>query len=74
MLDAQPQYLNATRLARKTGLPISFIRQEAKAGRLPHLKTGRGVLFNPLSVAEELKRREREALTLCAQPDFLAAS
>jgi hypothetical protein len=57
-----PKYVSLLRLAEESGLSPAWIRREAAAGRLPHLKVGRRTLFNPSSVAEALRDREQEAL------------
>lgn len=56
MQDDQP-YIPLTRLARHLGLPVSWLKQEAEAGRLPHLKIGRRFVFNLAAVEAVLLER-----------------
>ena len=57
-------YVGLRRAAILLGLPVSYLRDEAKAGRVPHLKIGRQYRIN-------LKAVERE---LAARADALSAS
>jgi hypothetical protein len=41
------------------GVPASWLRAEAEAGRVPHLKTGRQVLFHPPTVEQALLDRAK---------------
>lgn len=42
------------------GIDPRWLKQQAKAGKLPHLKVGRRMLFNPVAVAEVLARMAAE--------------
>lgn len=44
-------------LARRFGLPASWFREEAEAGRLPCLKVGRRLFFNLVAVEQALAER-----------------
>lgn len=44
-------------LARLLGLPPAWLREEADAGRIPHLRIGRVRLFDPDAVRLALKKR-----------------
>lgn len=44
-------------LSRKLHLPAGWIKDEAMAGRLPHLKVGRRLIFEEQAVRTELARR-----------------
>ena len=44
-------------LAARLKLPIRWIKAEAKAGRLPHIRVGRRWLFNEQSVRKHLGAR-----------------
>jgi len=44
-------------LARRTGLPASWLRAEVEAGRIPALRAGRRILFHPDVVNEVLLQR-----------------
>lgn len=45
--------------ARWLGVPEEWLRLEAEAGRVPHLRIGERILFNPDKVEQELLRRMR---------------
>ena len=44
-------------LARRLRVPVSWLREEAEAGRLPHLKAGRQILFDADTVIGNLRER-----------------
>jgi excisionase family DNA binding protein len=50
------EVLSAHQLAERLQLPLDWIKSQAKAGRLPHLKIGRRRLFNPDAVRKALAR------------------
>lgn len=41
-------------MARSLGLPVRWLRNEADAGRLPHLKVEKEYLFSPEAVVRAL--------------------
>ncbi|MFO0840681.1 MAG: DNA-binding protein [Phycisphaerae bacterium] len=43
-------FLSLRRTAARLGVPASWLRAEALAGRVPHLRAGRRLLFNPTAV------------------------
>lgn len=49
--------LTLRQLARQLGVPMRWLRREAEAGRLPHVKAGRQRLFNAPSVLRILAER-----------------
>jgi hypothetical protein len=49
--------LNVLGLARRLGLPAAWLKAEAKAGRIPSLRAGRRLLFNPEAVERVLLER-----------------
>lgn len=51
--------LSSRDLARQLGVPVPWLKTEARAGRLPCLKVGRRFLFNPAAV--ELALADRAA-------------
>ena len=53
----EKQLLKAGQTARKLGVPVGWLRTEAEAGRLPHLKAGRILLFEPKRVEQILIER-----------------
>ena len=51
------KYISITELARTTGLPLAWLKDEAKAGRIPRLLVGRRLLFDPEAVDRVLAER-----------------
>ena len=43
------------------GVPAAWLKAEAEARRIPHLKAGRRLLFNVIAVEEVLLARAQEA-------------
>ena len=58
----QVKFVSLRQAAASLGVPFSWLESEAKAGRIPHLKPGRRLLFNIEAVAEALLERA-EAVT-----------
>ena len=51
-------------MARRLRVTVRWLRAEAEAGRVPHLKAGKVILFNPETVEKVLLERARkEGLT-----------
>jgi hypothetical protein len=51
-------------MARRLRLPAKWLRQEAEAGRIPHLKACKVLLFDPEVVERVLlERAQREGVT-----------
>lgn len=46
-------------LSRRLGLPAAWIKAEAKAGRIPSLRAGRQLMFNPDAVERILIERAK---------------
>ena len=46
--------------ARRFRVPVTWLREEANAGRVPHLKAGRSILFDPEAVEAVLLERARQ--------------
>ena len=44
-------------MARRLGVPVNWLRAEAEADRVPHLKAGPRLLFNPEAVEQVLVER-----------------
>ena len=44
-------------MARWLRVPVKWLREEAEAGRIPHVKAGRVLLFNPDAVESVLAER-----------------
>jgi excisionase family DNA binding protein len=49
--------LTLGQMARRLRVPVSWLRQECEAGRIPHIRAGKAVLFNPEAVERMLLRR-----------------
>ena len=56
MHDAKT-FIDVYELARRTGLPIAWLRCEARSNRIPHIKVGRRRMFNPDTVEQVLIER-----------------
>jgi hypothetical protein len=50
-------FLSTRRASLFLGVPAKWLRAEAKANRIPHLKAGRRLLFNISAVREALLSR-----------------
>jgi hypothetical protein len=48
-------------LSRRLGLPAAWIKAEAEAGRIPSLRAGRRLMFNPDAVERILIERAKAA-------------
>lgn len=53
----QQELMNLCRTARLLGVPAKWLREEAEAGRVPCLRAGTRMLFNPLAVQQMLAER-----------------
>ena len=51
--------ITATRMARRLGVRAAWLRSEADAGRLPHVRAGDRYLFDPATVERILLDRAR---------------
>lgn len=64
MLPTPPRLLPIGPMARRLRVTVRWLRAEAEAGRVPHLKAGKVILFNPETVEKVLLERARkEGLT-----------
>jgi hypothetical protein len=54
-------YTSIVGLADKFGLPLAWLRREARAERIPSLRVGRRLLFDPEAVAAALADMSRPA-------------
>ena len=50
-------YISVLELSNALGLPLAWLKAEAKAGRIPSLQVGRRHLFNAEAVRRELAER-----------------
>jgi hypothetical protein len=46
-------------MARRVRVPVRWLRDEAEAGRIPHLRAGKVFLFDPPTVEAVLLERAR---------------
>lgn len=53
--------LSLARMSRKLGVTQQWLRDEADAGRVPHLRAGRRYLFDPSAVETALARRAAQS-------------
>ena len=59
-VEISEAFVPLRRAAARLGVPAAWLRAEAQAGRLPCLRVGRRLLFNPDSIeAALLERAER---------------
>ena len=54
-----PRLVDANAAAEMLGVPVSWVRQEARAGRLPHVPLGRYVRFEPAALEAWWRARGR---------------
>ena len=54
-------FLSLRRAAVRLGVPAAWLRAEADAGRVPHLRVGRRLLVNPQAVERVLLERSQQA-------------
>jgi excisionase family DNA binding protein len=47
-------------MARRLGVSTAWLRAEAEAGRLPHVRAGTGMLFDAATVERILSERARK--------------
>lgn len=57
-----PEVLSSYELSERLRIPAGWIRQQAKAGHIPHLRAGRRMLFNPAAVIAALAQMASEAI------------
>jgi hypothetical protein len=60
-------------VASRVGVPAAWLRAEAEAGRVPHLRAGRQILIS-LEQAEQTLLRRAEAITNSTGPEAPAGS
>ena len=54
-----PPLVPLATMARRLRIPMNWLRAECEAGRLPHLRAGRAILFDPEAVDRVLAERAR---------------
>lgn len=60
MTDKPEAVLSLARMARRLGVTQRWLRDEANAGRIPHLRAGTRYLFSPEAVERTLPERAAE--------------
>ncbi len=61
-MDNAPRLLVTGVMARRLRVPVAWLREEAEAGRIPHLKAGRTLLFEPETVERVLIARAKRGV------------
>lgn len=56
-MDTRSTFVSAIELSNELGLPLAWLKAEAKTGRIPSLKVGRRRLFDADSVRRVLVER-----------------
>lgn len=51
--------LTLDQVSERTGLPVAWLRREADAGRLPHIRAGRSRMFDLETVHKALVERQQ---------------
>lgn len=62
-------FLPLRRAAGRLGVPANWLRREALAGRVPYLRVGRRMLFNPAAVEGALLNRASQEAKGIANAD-----
>lgn len=57
---SKPKLLLVGPMARRLRVTVKWLRDEAEAGRIPHLKAGQRLLFDPETVERVLLERARQ--------------
>jgi hypothetical protein len=60
MNDSEYKLLTCGAMARRLGVRTKWLRAEAEAGRLPHVRAGDTLLFEPETVFSILAKRARQ--------------
>jgi hypothetical protein len=60
-------------VAARVGVPAAWLRAEAEAGRVPHLRTGRQILIS-LEQAEQVLLQRAQAITDTTSPQAPAGA
>ena len=59
-MDTAPALLDLRSMARRLRVSMRWLRDEARAGRVPHLPAGARILFEPAAVERTLAERARQ--------------
>jgi len=57
MKNDEPKLIPLFAMAQRLYVPAKWLRQEAEAGKIPHLKAGNKIVFNPYVVEKLLIKR-----------------
>jgi hypothetical protein len=60
MIIEAPKVLPLGPTARRFRVPVGWLKAEAEAGRIPHLRAGKAFLFDPQMVERVLLERARQ--------------
>lgn len=60
VIDSKLKLLPVGPMSRMLHVPMKWLKAEAQAGRLPHIKAGNVFLFNPETVEAVLLERARK--------------
>ena len=60
MIATRPRLLLAGPMARRLRVPVRWLRAEAEAGRIPHVRAENVLLFDPGTVERVLIARARD--------------
>lgn len=63
MTNPSSELVTLRELAKRLGLSVAWLRAEVDAGRLPHLKAGKRLLFSVEAVRDHLIRRASEGVS-----------
>lgn len=55
--ENQPIFVSLEQAAPRVGLPYDWLKAEAKAGRIPHIKAGRRILVHLDELEKALRQR-----------------
>lgn len=50
-------------MARRLRVPVAWLRNEAEAGRIPHLQAGKALLFDASTVESILRKRATKGVS-----------
>ncbi len=60
-METKPKLLTVGPMARRLRVPVQWLREQAEAGNIPHLKAGRALLFDPETVERVLLQLARSS-------------
>ena len=67
MVNTQSRLVPAGPMARRLRVPVRWLRAEAEAGRIPHVKAERVFLFDPEAVEKVLLERAQAAAVVTGE-------